>query len=217
MAQVLETDNAVVLELLPTWRVVSDPGGRGHDGEIIPGRVSQGVTVPAGRESQAGYTLMVGLPVISADSAVEERFTPVGPSLDRTHPSGMTAMIGWEDRPWGVLGAESRLRVRTRPTTCTSSSRSATWWGSPSSESWSRTSLRERSARLDLSLAAGRPRELALGDERRPGGVLGVARAAPRHHTGLVLRRGRDVMEHDPRGGSRGDAGGAAEVDGRPQ
>jgi diguanylate cyclase (GGDEF)-like protein len=67
--------------------------------------------VDAGDDSQAGYTLAVGGPVIVADLTTEERFA--GPPLLREHGvrSGLSVPVVTAGRTWGVLGAHTR-RVR---------------------------------------------------------------------------------------------------------
>ena len=67
-------------------------------------------TVDAGLGSQAGFTLLSREPVILADIDTETRFPP-GP-LMREHGivSGMSAVIGGRERPFGVLNVNSTQR-----------------------------------------------------------------------------------------------------------
>jgi two-component sensor histidine kinase len=68
-------------------------------------------TVGIDQESQAGFTLMQGSPVIVADLATETRFS--GPPLLHEHHvrSGMSVVIpGSETRPFGVLGIHTTER-----------------------------------------------------------------------------------------------------------
>jgi len=62
-----------------------------------------GTTVEADANSQAGYTLASEQPVIVEDLAAETRFT--GPELLTSHgiTSGISAVVGSVDAPWGVL------------------------------------------------------------------------------------------------------------------
>ncbi len=65
--------------------------------------------VPAGPESQAGYTLLVEEPVVVENFRTEDRFTQ--PALLKSHHvlSGMSVIIQGEnpDKPFGVLGVHA--------------------------------------------------------------------------------------------------------------
>ncbi len=153
VAHVMQNDSVVLLELLP-----ADEGFRvraaSHDGDVVPARRLQGVTVPSGGASQAGYTLMMAVPVIS-DTETEERFTPAARGLGPGSRSGVTATIGWEDRPWGVLGSHSSVpRAYTEDDVHFLES-VANVVGLAIQRVVVEDELREHSARLDLSLAAG--------------------------------------------------------------
>lgn len=65
-------------------------------------------TVGAGRDSQAGFTLLSGEPVIVEDLRTETRFT--GPALLHEHGvvSGLSVIIPGPLRPFGVLGAHTK-------------------------------------------------------------------------------------------------------------
>lgn len=65
-------------------------------------------TVAADENSQAGYTLEVGSPVVVSDLNSEERFS--GPELLTSHDitSGISTIIGRADAPWGILGTHDR-------------------------------------------------------------------------------------------------------------
>lgn len=154
MAKVLRTDSAVLLELLPASQVFRVRAAV-HDGHIVPTAHLDGVTVAAGRGSQAGYTLTVDAPVIASDNRTEERFTASGQEHGHDIRSGVTAVIAWEGRQWGVLGAHSR-HPRLYSTDDVHFLESV---GSVVGLAIQRIvvedELREQSARLDLSLAAG--------------------------------------------------------------
>ena len=98
VADALRVDRAALLELLPSWRELAVRAAV-QEGVPVPTNKLAGITVAAGRETQSGYTLMVGGPVITPDLSSERRYntasTPTG--------AGLTALIGWEDQPWGVL------------------------------------------------------------------------------------------------------------------
>ena len=64
-------------------------------------------TVSAGKESQAGFTLLSDEPVVVEDLRTETRFS--GPPLLHEHGvvSGMSVIIRGRERPYGVLGAHT--------------------------------------------------------------------------------------------------------------
>jgi PAS domain S-box-containing protein len=64
--------------------------------------------VPAGLESQSGYTLLVRCPVIMEDSLTETRFHVSTEALDSAARSGLTVPIEAGQEPIGVLAAFSR-------------------------------------------------------------------------------------------------------------
>lgn len=100
VARVLETEFASVLELAPdgsSLKIVSGVGWRpGIVGELVLG---------ADTDSQSGYTIASGGPVIVTDLSTEDRFT-VPPSLtEHGAVSGLSVRIGEPDKPFGVLAA----------------------------------------------------------------------------------------------------------------
>jgi two-component system cell cycle sensor histidine kinase/response regulator CckA len=103
----LEVDIVAILERVTdnTLRLVT---GVGYAQDVSD------MTIPAGRdESQAGYTIAVGLPVISDDLASETRFAPTTALLQNGVTSGMSVLIpGGERGAFGTLGAHS-IRKRT--------------------------------------------------------------------------------------------------------
>lgn len=110
VAEILGVEFCKVLELLPGKDALLLRAGVGWQ----EGLVGQ-VTVSAGTNSQAGYTLLCKEPVIVNDLRTEERFN--GPPLLRDHGvvSGMSVIIGRSDRPFGVLGAHTaKARVFSR-------------------------------------------------------------------------------------------------------
>ncbi|MDP8904962.1 MAG: ATP-binding protein [Chloroflexota bacterium] len=102
VARLLDHEYCKVLELLPDRTAVKLVSGVGWQ----PGLVGH-ATVGTGRDSQAGYTLATGGPVIVTDLRTEPRFW--GPPLLRDHGviSGMSTVIPGPDGPWGVLGTHS--------------------------------------------------------------------------------------------------------------
>jgi len=73
-----------------------------------PGLVGHAI-VTAGRDSQAGYTLLSNTPVIVEDLSTESRFRGPALLLDHHVVSGLScAIAGPGGRPWGILGAHTR-------------------------------------------------------------------------------------------------------------
>lgn len=68
------------------------------------------VKVPCGRESQAGFALLVEEPVIVEDLRSETRFHDSRLLLDHGVVSGMCVIIHGRARPYGVLGAHTKRR-----------------------------------------------------------------------------------------------------------
>ena len=102
VAQVLGVEFAEMLELTPTGDKLFLRAGVGwHDG-LVGSR-----TVGAGRESQAGYTLLCNAPAVVENLPHETRFH--GPPLLIEHEvvSGMTVVLRGRVRPYGVLGAHT--------------------------------------------------------------------------------------------------------------
>jgi two-component system, LuxR family, sensor kinase FixL len=102
VAKTLSIELCKVLELLPGNNALLLRAGVGWR----EGLVGQ-ATVSAGTNSQAGYTMLSGQPVIVKDLRTENRFN--GPPLLRDHGvvSGASVIIGPAERPFGVLGAHT--------------------------------------------------------------------------------------------------------------
>jgi PAS domain S-box-containing protein len=102
VAQTLGVEFSKLLELLPDRTAFLLRAGVGwRDGLIGQAMVS------AGTDSQAGYTLHSGGPVIVNDLPTETRFR--GPTLLHEHGviSGMSVIIQTQERPFGVLSAHT--------------------------------------------------------------------------------------------------------------
>ena len=108
-ARVLDLELAKILELLPDGQELLLRAGVGwHTG--LMGQV----TVGAGIDSQAGYTLLTETPIVVSDLRKETRFH--GPKLLFDHQviSGMSVTILGKNHPYGVLGVHTtRPRVFT--------------------------------------------------------------------------------------------------------
>lgn len=105
VADALDNELCKVLKVLPGGKEVLLVAGVGWSGSLIGE-----ARVPAGNDSQAGYTLATQGPVVVEDLRTETRFS--GPALLTDHGvvSGMSVVIGPSTDPWGVLGAHSRRR-----------------------------------------------------------------------------------------------------------
>ncbi|MEA3209307.1 MAG: hypothetical protein QOE70_2364 [Chthoniobacter sp.] len=105
IAQVLGVEFAHVLEVTEAGDELLLRAGVGwREGSV-------GIkTVPAARESLAGYTLLSSAPVVVEDLAGETRFR--APALLTAHGvvSGMSVIIAGRARPYGVLGAHTTSR-----------------------------------------------------------------------------------------------------------
>lgn len=102
VAGALEVEFCKVLELLPAGDLLLLRAGVGwRDGLVGHAQV------PAGVDSQAGYTLTSGEPVVVWDLRGETRFS--GPALLREHDvvSGISVVIGGREKPYGVMGAHT--------------------------------------------------------------------------------------------------------------
>ncbi len=110
VSRALDVEFCKILELLPNREALRLLSGVGWK----PGYVGH-ATVGLGEESQAGYTLKVGDPVVVEDLITEKRFS--GTVLLREHDivSGVTVVIPTKHGPFGVLGAHTtRRRIFTR-------------------------------------------------------------------------------------------------------
>ncbi|MBW4682197.1 MAG: PAS domain S-box protein [Microcoleus vaginatus WJT46-NPBG5] len=105
VAETLQVEYCNVLELLPEVGAFLLRAGIGWQQGLVGY-----ATVGADLNSQAGYTLHVGEPVIVEDLRQETRFT--GPALLHEHGviAGLSVTIAGRDQPFGVLGAHTRSR-----------------------------------------------------------------------------------------------------------
>ena len=85
------------------------------DGETLVVRASRGWgrgdvghrDLPAGRRSQAGFTLQADAPVVVEDVAVEDRFEVAEADRGRVVKSGVSCVIAGVEAPFGVLAVHS--------------------------------------------------------------------------------------------------------------
>jgi len=102
VAEILGVEYAKILQLLPDRRRLLLQAGVGWKENMVGH-----VTVGAGLESQAGYTLASQEPVIVEDLRTETRFKRAPLLLDHRVVSGMSVIIGSGENPFGVLGAHA--------------------------------------------------------------------------------------------------------------
>lgn len=106
VARTLEVKFSKVLELVPEGDALVLRAGVGFGQEYLNGSI----TVSAGKESQAGFTLLSNGPVIVEDLRTETRFS--GPPLLHDHGivSGISAIIRGRKGDYGVLGAHTEIK-----------------------------------------------------------------------------------------------------------
>ncbi len=102
VSQTLEVEFCEVLELTPDGHRLLLRAGAGWKEGLVGT-----ATMDAGRESQAGFTLNSGEPVVVGDFRHETRFQ--APPLLTEHGvvSGVSVVIATRQRPYGVLGAHT--------------------------------------------------------------------------------------------------------------
>jgi PAS domain S-box-containing protein len=106
VGEIIDVELVKILELLPGDAELLLRAGIGWR----PGLIGK-ATVATTRDSQAGYTLASGRPVITEDIAVETRFAGQALLQDHGVVSGLTAPIaGHDGRAYGVLGAHATKR-----------------------------------------------------------------------------------------------------------
>jgi GAF domain-containing protein len=105
VAEVLSVEYCKILELSPDGTELLLRAGVGWK-EGYVGRV----TVGANLESQAGYALISGGPVVVEDLGTEDRFN--GPRLLLEHGvvSGISTIIYLDGHPYGVVGAHTKRK-----------------------------------------------------------------------------------------------------------
>ncbi len=105
--QTLEVDFVKILELMPGRSKLRLVAGVGWE----PGLVGS-ASVGGGVDSQAGYTLQAGGPIIVEDLQTESRFTGSRLLIDHDVTSGISVVIPGNEGPYGVLGAHSRNHTK---------------------------------------------------------------------------------------------------------
>ncbi|MDD5370654.1 MAG: response regulator [Anaerolineaceae bacterium] len=110
LAETLDAEYAMVIELLPDTNVLLLRAGMGWEAELI-----DHATVESGRSSQSGFTLESPGPIIIEDFHKETRFKPSSLLTDHAIRSGMSAIIPGTKRVFGVLCVHSRKPRRYTP------------------------------------------------------------------------------------------------------
>jgi PAS domain S-box-containing protein len=106
VASMLGNEYCGVLELLPEENVLLLRAGVGwKEGVVGHERDS------AGPDSQSGYTLQAGKPVIVQDLQQETRFSASVNLSEHTVVSGMSVVIPGAQHPYGVLGTHTARRM----------------------------------------------------------------------------------------------------------
>jgi len=102
LTRTLAVEFSKVVEALPDGRGLLVRAGVGWEPGVIGIRRE-----PAGRSSQAGFTLMTGSPTVTFDPATEDRFERSGLVREHGARSGACVVIHAGDQPFGVLGAQT--------------------------------------------------------------------------------------------------------------
>ena len=105
VAETLGVDFCQVLELTPDRSALRLCAGVGWKDGVVGH-----LTLEAGNDSQAGFTLSTNEPVIMENLATESRFKTLPLLHEHAVVSGMTVIIHDQDRPYGVLGVHTRER-----------------------------------------------------------------------------------------------------------
>jgi PAS domain S-box-containing protein len=150
LAETLEVEATKILELLPDGKALRLRAGVGWEEGLVGS-----ATVPTGRDSQAGYTLIANGPVVVQDLRTEKRFS--GPPLLPEHGvisgmstviSGMSTVIRGPDGPWGVLGIHSRRRRDFTPDDVNFLQSVASTLSAAIERQWTEQALRDSEARM---------------------------------------------------------------------
>ncbi|HEY3081688.1 MAG TPA: GAF domain-containing protein [Chloroflexota bacterium] len=102
VATALGVDYAMVLESLPGSAELLVRAGHGWRAEVLAR-----ATIPAGRESQAGYALERGEPVVTPDLSAENRFVEARLLRAWGARSGISVPIAGRNHTFGVISAHA--------------------------------------------------------------------------------------------------------------
>jgi PAS domain S-box-containing protein len=105
ISQTLEAEYCFILELLPVGHEL-----RLREGVAWKEGIADHATISTRPDSQWGFTLLSGQPVVVEDLRVEKRFNCPPLVHDQRVISGVTVIMHGKDRPFGVLGAHTTER-----------------------------------------------------------------------------------------------------------
>ncbi len=150
----LDVPDVVLLQVESSWEELRGRAAL-FGGNIVDGELVRRVRVPSGRGSMAGFTVLLGVPVVSPDLTADTRFELRGPEYGIASKAAITAPVGLGERPWGVLVVYSpEVRPWTDEEGAYVTSIGAAV-GLAASRILVESELRDAAARLDLSLEAG--------------------------------------------------------------
>ena len=110
VAATLEVELCGVYEVTPRGSALRLVAGVGwSDGQV------RRALVPAGPETQVGFTLSEQLPIVTTDIATEPRFAFPAPLAEAGAAAGVTVAVAARGEVWGVLGAHARAPRRFAP------------------------------------------------------------------------------------------------------
>lgn len=104
VASTLDVEHAEVLELLPDGESLLLRAGLGWKA----GYVGHG-TLSVSNDSQEGFTLLSGEPVVAADTRSESRFDGRGLWNEYGIVSSLSVVLAGDERPYGVLAAHATV------------------------------------------------------------------------------------------------------------
>jgi PAS domain S-box-containing protein len=102
--QILGTEYCAVFELLSDDQLILSEGAGWKDGAV------GNTFLSTGRDSQAGYTLLSHAPVVVEDLGSETRFRASPLQLEHHITSGISVLIHYPGKPFGVLGAYTKKK-----------------------------------------------------------------------------------------------------------
>ena len=151
VAATLGVDAVQAFELMPGGDVLLLRAAAGVPDDLIGTAL-----IDAGRESQAGYTLLTGAPVVCEDLLHDARFARSGHGAALGLRGGITVVIGASpSSPWGVLAAHSISGRSFSADDVHFLELVANVLGVAHQRQRAEEVVRESHARLDLSLQAG--------------------------------------------------------------
>ena len=154
LAETLDVDDVGLFELEPDWSHLTGRAGVHHGRPVQPSRLA-GLRFPAGRESLPGYTVLQGVVVVAPELLNDPRFTASAPRFEIASKAAIAAPVTVGGHPWGVVGAYvDAVRCWTEDDIHFVGAMANTI-GLTISRQHIERDLRDSSARLDLSLAAG--------------------------------------------------------------